>query len=78
MDPDLEKYIFRIQIFGTHLSLYAILSSNIVWCMESTGRVVDGVSYTAQMSLNCIAVEWVMHMGGGNKGMVDSCTHKNK
>jgi len=25
-----------------------------------------------------IAVVWVMQMGGGNKGIVDSCTHKNE
>ena len=26
---------------------------------------------------NRIAVVWVMRMGGGDKGMIDSCTHKN-
>jgi len=30
-----------------------------------------------QKSHNHIAVVWVMRMGGGNKGMVDSCTPKN-
>jgi len=29
-------------------------------------------------SCNSIAVVWVMQIGGGNKGMMDSCTHKNK
>ena len=29
-------------------------------------------------SRNCVAVVWVMTIGGGKKGMTDSCTHKNK
>jgi len=32
----------------------------------------------AQKSRNRIAVVWVMRMGGVNKGMIVSCTHKNK
>ena len=31
----------------------------------------------AQKSRNSIAVVWVMRMGGGSKGMIDSCTHTN-
>jgi len=32
----------------------------------------------AQTSRNSIAVVFVMQIGGGNKGIIDSCTHKNK
>jgi len=39
---------------------------------------VGGRSYMAQTSRNSIAVVFVMQIGGGNKGMIDSCTHKNK
>jgi len=52
--------------------------------MASTGRVGGGGggggggSYIAQKSRNGIAVVCVMQMGGGDKGMIDSCTHKNK
>jgi len=45
--------------------------------MASTGRV-GGRSYIAHMSRIRIAVVWVMQLGGGNQGMIDSCTHKNK
>jgi len=31
-----------------------------------------------QTSRNRIAIVWVMRLGGVNKGMVDSFTHKNK
>jgi len=44
--------------------------------MASTGRV-GGRSFIVQKSSICIAVVWVMQMGGGNKGMIASCTHKN-
>jgi len=37
-----------------------------------------GGSYIAQKTRNSIAVVWVLQMGGGNEGMIDSCTHKNK
>jgi len=30
----------------------------------------------APTSRNRTAVVWVMRMGGGNKGMIDACTHK--
>jgi len=43
--------------------------------MAYKGRV-GGRSYIAQQSRNSIAVVWVMQMGGGYKGMIDSCTHK--
>jgi len=32
----------------------------------------------AQKSRNRFAVVWAMRMGGGNKGMIGSCTHKNE
>jgi len=51
--------------------------ANLVWCMTSTGRV-EGRSYIAQKSRIRIAVVWVMQMGGGNKAIVDSCTHTNE
>jgi len=41
--------------------------------MAYEGRV-GGRSYRALMSRNSIAVVWVMRMGGGNKGMIDSRT----
>jgi len=34
--------------------------------------------HIAQKSRNSIAVVWVMQMGGGHQGMIDSCTHTNK
>ena len=62
------------------LSHYTILSLPI-WLrltrMAYTGRVGGG-SYIAQQLRNSIAVVWVMLMGGGNEGMIDSCTHKNE
>jgi len=45
--------------------------------MAYKGRVGER-SYLAQKSRQNIAVVWVMQMGGGNKGMIDPCTHKNK
>ena len=39
---------------------------------------VGGRSYIAHKSRNSIAVVWVMQMGGGNEGMIDLCTRKNK
>jgi len=45
--------------------------------MASPGRVRGG-SCIAQKSRNSIAVVWVMQMGVGNKGMIDSCTHTNQ
>jgi len=36
------------------------------------------MSYIAQKLRNSIALVWVMHMGGGNQGVIDSCTHENK
>ena len=57
--------------------LHDIVITNIVWCMAYKGRVA-GRSYIAQKSRNSIAVVWVMQMGGGNKGILDSGTHKNK
>jgi len=41
--------------------------------MAYKGRVGGGI-YMARQSRNRIAGVWVMRMGGGNKGMVDSCT----
>jgi len=45
--------------------------------MASTGRV-GGKPYVAQKSRNSIALVFVMKMGGGDKGMIDSCIHKNE
>jgi len=45
--------------------------------MASTGRV-GGRSDIAQKSRTGIAVVWVMQVGGGNRGMHDSCAHTNK
>jgi len=45
--------------------------------MASKERVGER-SYIAQKSRNSIAVVWLMQMGGGNKGVIDSCTHKKK
>ena len=39
--------------------------------MAYKGRV-GGASYMALMSRNSIALVWVMRMGGGNNGMIDS------
>jgi len=39
---------------------------------------VGGRSYIAQKSPNSIAVVWVMQMGEGHTGMIDSCTQTNK
>jgi len=44
--------------------------------MACKGRAGEG-SYSAQIPCNSIAVVWVMQLGGDNKGMIDSCTHKN-
>jgi len=57
--------------------LHDIVITNIVWRMAYTGRVGGG-SYIAQQSRNSIAVVWARLMGGGNEGMIDSCTHKNE
>jgi len=43
--------------------------------MAYKGRVGGGV-YMAQKSRTSIAVVGVVRMGGGNKGMIASCTHK--
>jgi len=45
--------------------------------MACKGRV-GGRSYIARKSRNSIAVVWAMLMGGVDKGVIDSCTHKNK
>jgi len=45
--------------------------------MAYKGRI-GGRSYIAQKSRNSIAVVWAILMGGVNKGIIDSCTHKNK
>jgi len=45
--------------------------------MAYKGRVGGRIDM-AQKSRNRIAVVWVMKMGGGGKGMIDSCTHTNK
>jgi len=66
------------EIVEVEVSLYTILSLPIlygVWPIK--GGSGEG-SYMAQKSRNSIAVVWVMRIGGGNKGMIDSCTHKNK
>jgi len=44
--------------------------------MAYKARVGGGGIYMAHKSRNSIAVVWVMRMGGGNKGLIDSCTHK--
>jgi len=41
-------------------------------------RRVGERSYIAQKSRDSTAVVWVMQMGGGNKGTIDSCTYRNK
>jgi len=48
----------------------------MVYGMTREGR--GGGSCIAQKSRDCIAVVWVMQIGGGNKGMIDSCTHEKK
>jgi len=35
-------------------------------------------SYIARKSRNSIAVVWAMLMGGVDKGVIYSCSHKNK
>ena len=57
--------------------LHDIVITNIVWCMAYKGRV-GGRSYIAQKLRNRVAVVWVLQMGGGGKGMIESCTDKNK
>jgi len=37
---------------------------------------VGGGVYIAQTKRNSIAVVWVIQMGGGGEGMIDSCTQK--
>jgi len=46
--------------------------------MAYTVKIGGGGSYTAQTSHNSIAGVWVMQMGRGHKGMIDSCTHANQ
>jgi len=60
----------------TYWLLHDIVITNIVWCMACKGRVGER-SYNAQRSRNSISVMRVMQMGGGNKGMIDSCTSQN-
>ena len=48
------------------------------YCMVAHTEKVGGRSYIAQKSRNSIAVVWVLQMGGGNTGVIDSRTHKNK
>jgi len=57
--------------------LHDIVITSIIWCMAYKGTV-GGRSYIAHKSHDCIAVAWVMRMGGGTHGMIDSCTHTNK
>jgi len=45
--------------------------------MAYKGRA-GGRSYIAQKSRNSIAVVWIMRIGGGKKGMMDSCTHQKR
>jgi len=64
---------------ASRLSLYTILSLPILYGVwHNQGGSGGGMSYIAQKSHNSIAIVWVMQMGGGNKGMIDSCIHKNK
>jgi len=67
--------------------LHDIVITNIVWRMAYKERVgggwgrgskkgSGGGEYIAQKLHNSIAVVWVMRMGGGNKWMIDSCTHE--
>jgi len=63
---------------GLKVSLYTILSLLILYGVWHIKGRPGGWSYIAQKSRNSIAVVWVMQMGGGNKGMIESCTHNNK
>ena len=47
----------------------------MVYGITREGR---GGSYIAQKLRNSIAVAWTMQIGGGNEGVIDSCTPKNK
>ena len=57
--------------------LHDIVITNTVWCMAYKFQSGRGVIYCTK-SRNSIALVWVMQMGGCNKGMIDSCTHKIK
>ena len=62
---------------GGHWPSHDTTITHIAWCMAHKGRV-GGWSYIVLKSRNGIAVVWVMRIGGGYKGMIDSCTHTNK
>ena len=66
----------EVRVNPTYWPLHDIVITNIVWCMAYKGRV-GGRICMEQDFRNGIAVVWVMRMGGGDKGMIDSCTHKN-
>jgi len=75
---DRSAPFFSAGLLDSHVSLYTILSLPIwygVWHIQVGS---GGGSYIAQQSRNIIAVVWAMLMGGGNEGMIDSCTHKNE
>jgi len=62
------------------LGLYTIVITNIVWCIAYKSEVGRGVVYCPRtvQKYNSIATWWAMQVGGGNEGMVDSCTTASK
>jgi len=58
--------------------LYTILSSPILYGLWHNQGGLGGGHVLRKTRAIAIAVVWVMPMGGGNKGVIHSCTHKNK
>ena len=71
-----DKYEEVEQRETRFLSLYTILSLSILYGVWHIKRGSGGRSYLAQKSHNSIAGVRVVRMGGGNRWMIDSCTHK--
>jgi len=55
---------------------YCYCQSCMVYGLNREGR--GGGRILRKTSRNSIAAVCVMQMGGGDKGMLDSCIHKNK
>ena len=58
--------------------LHTVLSPPILYGVWHTRVGRGGGACVAQNSRNSIAVAWVMQLGGGDKGMIDSCTHQKR
>jgi len=78
--------IIKVYISITDLAVAFLLCCELAftrychyeYCMVYGITKEDRGSYIGQKSRNSIAVVWAMQIGGGNKGVIDSCTHTNK